>query len=149
MATMEKIKYQAFLHLEKQMINVVEINLFDKFIRYYDLSHCKDGAEAFEFVRENPPNADCPFEYCNLRVFTGLKDMNSNEIYQGDIVSEKWDNPLSNQKEDDRYIVEYDNGQYRMIDINKRPGRDRFLFMQYKRIEVVGNIYENTDFLIA
>lgn len=83
----------------------------------------------------------------SIMQFTGLVDKNGKEIYEGDIVSEKWHNPLANKHEDDRYAVEFVNGQYKMFDVKKRPGRDRFLFMQYQRVEVIGNVYQNHELL--
>lgn len=83
---MHELKYQAWLHDEKQIVNVIEINTFDKFISYYDISHCKDDAEIFDFIRSNSPNANCPFERCSLRTYIGLNDKNKIEMYTRDIV---------------------------------------------------------------
>lgn len=73
---------------------------------------------------------------CEVMQFTGLKDKNGKEIYEGDIVYNEHD-------EKGYYPVEFYNGMFCIEDttfpIWKGNTKDFW--------EIVGNIYENPDLL--
>lgn len=79
--------------------------------------------------------------------FTGLVDKNGKEIYEGDIVDQSYISPLNGEKIVRHYVIEWDNGKHRMKFIKDKPQYDRFLWMEYQRVEVIGNIYENPELL--
>ena len=76
--------------------------------------------------------------------YTGLKDKNSNEIYEGDIVhlDEYYGSGLN-------YEVIYDSGSWLLVE-NKGVGMEDDDFLAHYRegeIKVIGNIYENPELL--
>ena len=116
---MREIKFRVWDKLNKEMFNV-EIMDFQKRQVYKDtVSYRK-------------------FEDIELMQYTGLKDKNNKEIYEGDIVT------LHNRKykvtfntEGARFVLRYDEFELDIIFINHNN----------KRMEVIGNIYENPELM--
>lgn len=119
-----EIKFRAWVKKEKEMTKVLGLETRDYAtlnVLYNDNSKCTLGIFAVEIMQ-----------------YTGLKDKNGKEIYEGDIVI------LNDAEEENRCVVKYKYGSYILVDGDLRESlsnvEDRFL-------EVVGNIYENKNLL--
>ena len=78
------------------------------------------------------------YEEVKLMQYTGVKDKNGKEIYEGDIVI------LNDTEEENRCVVKYKYGSYILVDGDLRENLSN---VEDKFLEVVGNIYENKNLL--
>jgi uncharacterized phage protein (TIGR01671 family) len=115
---MREIKFRAW---DKKLNKMFIPNHIDQGVVVVDVRH--EDINGFGTHEEEYPN---PYE---LMQFTGLKDKNGKEIYEGDIVKYKDKLTL------DEHIIEFENGRF------------GYPMADYKFYEVIGNIYESPELL--
>ena len=91
------------------------------------------------------------FEEIELMQYTGLKDKNGVEIFEGDIVHIKQD------RVEDKYIphntnceISYEDGAFTVkskVNETEWPINAGLYYVTWKEFEVIGNIYENPELL--
>lgn len=91
-------------------------------------------------------------DFTNLVQCTGLKDKFGKLIYEGDIVKEKWFSEDSEQYEECLYVVEFsqEHCAYCLTEVSNGY-KNFFVDLEYipEDYEIIGNIYENPDLLVA
>ena len=105
-------------------------------------------------------NWNAPYPYvCKLMQYTGLKDKNGKEIYEGDIIKvirKHWNNcgkeHLEKIAEETGEVVFYKNLQVSLKTKEKegtlyQPFLWIFADEEDCEIEIIGNVYENKDLL--
>ena len=80
-----------------------------------------------------------------LLQYTGLKDKNNVEIYEGDIIKGLWDAKLDYSEQ--ICTVEFLNGAFVETYFNRPVGDFTGSYHRGNTIEVIGNIYENPELL--
>ena len=84
----------------------------------------------------------------DLMQFTGMKDSNGVEIYEGDIVkTESLCNDHSQKGAIAIKVVKFWCGSYHLCELNQDSGANLFGVLVVSRAEVIGNIYENPELL--
>jgi len=82
-----------------------------------------------------------------LMQYTGLKDKNSVDIFDGDAADGSYINPMTGETIKRIYSVVFENGCYVAKLIGKSPYGDTQLYFVNEKCEVIGNIYENPELL--
>jgi uncharacterized phage protein (TIGR01671 family) len=124
---MREIKYRAWVLCEHEasMKDVVVLSMKGK-----------DGEKEDEFI---VTYGNCQYythEY-TLMQYTGLKDKNGKEIYEGDVL-----------KSPSKILeVGYDAGQTLFYDHDMQIARATNYIENLKWVEIIGNIYENPELL--
>lgn len=135
----------------------IKFRAWDSFYKMMIHSSYKDFSVLSEFFKELEGRKE---NDCVLMQYTGLKDKNGKEIYEGDIVSvldkTSRENPYIGEVKWNEFVTGFEcypkeimhslflhnpNPEQNLIDELKR-------FMRYPRtIEIIGNIYERPELL--
>lgn len=132
---MREIKFRAFNKAERKMCRVVSID-FTGFItvRFPEFEHESDDYNDQMLIEEFEP----------LMQYTGLKDKNGKEIYEGDIVETVTasGNPFGTID-----VVRYQDGGFKLVDDTDSLLPIYIGDKEVISIEIIGNIYENPELL--
>ena len=128
---MREIKFRAWLKEEKKMVNVETIDFTDKSIQYLEKNEFINAYLLRRMI----------FDDIELMQYTGLKDKNGKEIYEGDI--------LFFRDENMKYIVVWQDAAFIIKSIEIRKYSEKMCWLDDTEIccEIVGNIYENKKLL--
>ena len=129
-----EIKYRAWLKEEKKMVNVETIDFTDKSMQYLEKNEIIDAYLLRRVI----------FDDIDLMQYTGIKDKNDVEIYEGDIVLIRIDKTNILHKT----VVKFKHGAF-IADI---IGNNDYIYLFHfgfnkDDFEVIGNIYENEELL--
>ena len=122
-----KLKFRAWMKQFKKMDNDI------------GEMHFEDGE--FKYIGDDAHYKRLP-EDIILMQSTGLKDKNGKEIFEGDIVDYK------GRKAVVKWHGSYASFIYRFVDeLQERVSEWHPLFLAYHHFEIIGNVYENKEFL--
>lgn len=130
-----EIKYRAWLKEENKMVNVETIDFTDKSMQYLEKNEIIDAYLLRRMI----------FEDVELMQYTGQKDKNRKEIYEGDIL--KYNFPYDGRiKHVNPVFHMTSQASYGVLDIygNAIP---LYRISSNNYFEVIGNIYENRELL--
>lgn len=83
----------------------------------------------------------------SVRQYTGLKDKNGKEIYEGDIISYKYYKGFSNIEKEIIAKVEFVNGCFGFYEYQNEHD-SYFNCFDLTDTTVIGNVYENPELLV-
>ncbi len=146
-----EIKYKAYIEVkEKQnFYDGDKVKLIDKKISDVNEIYWCNGEISHIRIKNSPLEIHTIFsDYCNIKLlqYTGLKDKNNKEVYEGDIVCAN----------DEKCIISWHLGGWILNKVNKSDYVRLFISYLTKRenkqyysddIEIIGNIYENKELL--
>jgi len=134
---MREIKFRAWEKNLKEIIPVHEINFENRMI---------NTNSAWRFFNE-----------IELMQYTGLKDKNGKEIYEGDIVSaESYGSAMARHHGRDviskqkLYGIRFERGSFRLYDLKENHWVaiiDHHVMSKVSELNIVGNIFENPELL--
>ncbi len=130
---MRDIKFRAWYKEGQEMLAVRDINFCGEEIDTYEMQGDWIG-----------------FEYLELMQYTGLKDKNGKEIYEGDILR-LWRSTGKNGELRGEYykplLVEYCELWTQFVVVDKPNKIQMGIWKEFGAFEVIGNIYENPELL--
>ena len=132
---MRQIKFRAWLKNFQKMVDVVEIDFLEGCIVWiYD-----------DYINQEQIKEVDKFEDIILMQYTGIKDKNGVEIYEGDVIKTDDNHKFKVIWDETRFIgvdsVRDGNGYICYIDSHYKDGKSR--------LEIIGNIYDNPELMGA
>lgn len=126
---MREIKFRIWVKDRKEIFEVVLINYVSKKVTYI-----------LEKIGHLLSIRDAKFNDIEFMQYSGLKDKNNKEIYEGDV--------LSNGNDEKPYKVIFENGSFRAEFEGDFEEYSFYLIdIVAQHCEIVGNIYENPELL--
>ncbi len=132
---MREIKFRAWEIEDKKYYPVIKL--------WFDSQVGKPDSAELWLSRYANEIADIP-EQIELEQYTGLKDKNGKEIYEGDIIREKWHDSETHMGRDRIAKVEFFCDSYICC---FRGGVVTLGLLAAGNIEVIGNIHENPELI--
>jgi len=127
---MREIKFRAWDKLKKSMHDVGGINFIEGIVILWK----QTGSVRSTYYAE--------LDSIELVEYTGRKDKNAVEIYEGDVVFiEEYDGP------GETYVVNYKDAEWRLVNGPKVFDEDSLHLFSSEELEIKGNIYENKDLM--
>lgn len=118
-----------------------------------DIFICVDG-KIYSFSKETPYGKAISYvneEFIKLMQYTGFKDVNDKEIYDGDILDFTIFQYGGNDSQDKGYVVIEEVGIFIKTDFNDDEFTKEFDLVEAvindDELKVIGNIYENPELL--
>ena len=136
---MREIKFRAWDKLEKQMVDVQQIEFYDDGTLY--------GAEVWYHDGSDIYGVEFEHEEAVLLQYTGLKDKKGVEIYDGDIVATPSGNKFVKWLDDESRFAVCSDGKCIKSFNSLGNYCDDAKNLTCSRLEVIGNIYEHPHLL--
>jgi uncharacterized phage protein (TIGR01671 family) len=130
---MREIKFRAWMPREKRLVYDVEVSPEAGADRVFlDVMFHKTAADGLVWMQ-----------------FTGLRDKNGKEIYEGDIIGRDWRMFSDSALRLDRAVVAFEGGAFvgRKDAEETNPTILRYFFMVSSSYKIIGNIYETPQLI--
>ena len=129
-----EIKFRVWDKYKKQMypISSIDYDIFSQEINIIAVGHKNGMCTSYN---KNHNSEKCDITALELMQYTGLKDKNGKEIYEKDIV--KYENMIGK--------IMFFNGSFILSDFEETEEWE--LGIINEELEVIGNIYENSELL--
>lgn len=141
-----RFKFRAWDYYEKKMYEVGGIDFFWGIIKLQWWHRTEDGMDRRK-TKEMDMDIDKELHELfgvELMQYTGLKDKNGTEIYEGDILEAV--HKLKTQKFNRKYRVIFnEKGYWDAISLDDKPVR--LCYAGFDKCEVIGNIFEHKHLL--